>query len=848
MGSMLKTTMIAALLMATTALSPLGALAEEPLRGVALVIGESDYGTLADLANPENDARAMDDLLGDLGFDVSRVLDGDAERLRDRIEEFVEEAADADVALVYYSGHGVELGGQNYLVPTDTDLSSPEAAGKSLVAVEDLLDELAKTVPVTIVLLDACRSDAFPAGQEFKLPDGEEVAVEGPGLEAVKGPTPIGRPDVPADSLGMVIGFAASPGQPALDGEPGGNSPYAAALVKHFAAGGYSLADLMTMVSEEVYLKTHAQQLPWVNSSLRRVLQFGAPVEETGGDEAEIRDGRRQLLLTIASAPETTRRYVETVARSEGVPLDALYGMLKVLGVDTSGGEQEIEKQLREGAAKLKEFLEAQPGGVKTDVELVRLAGLADKAQAEGAIDLALKFRQAATGRADELDANVDEAEANLKSDRLQIGSTYADHARTAVLNFDFAVAAHMWGKAFEQVEKWDDGLALAYKWKEASAMADVGQYKGDNAALERALTLFDEAAALAKTGSEDWRGIRNDYGVALETLGERQGDDAMLRDAAAAFEDALDERSFERDPRGWARTQSNLGVVLMNIGMREQEIDTLVAAREAFTAALDGFDREAGPLDWGKAQSNLGNVLQILGDRTGDTSLYEDAATAHSLALEVLSRDVAPFDWATAQNNLGNAYGRLGEQEQGTATLELAVAAFRAALEVRDRSKVPLDWAVSMDSLGSALAGIGQREEGTDNLEAAVQAFRESLKERTRELSPLDWASTTRNLAIAAKKLGERTEGTKWFDVAIAAYRDALSEFTIDRVPLDYAQTEGTLGIALLARAERSNDRQDLTDARDAFAAALQVYSQVSPDMADYLEGRIELIDELLG
>ena len=825
------------------------ALADEPLRGVALVIGETDYDDLADLGNPERDARAMDDLLGDLGFDVSRVLDGDADELREEIAEFVEDAADADVALVYYSGHGVELGGKNYFVPTDTDLSSPASAGQSLVPVDALLAELARTVPVTIVLLDACRTEAFPPGQLIELPGtDDELPADQPGLEAVKGPAPVGRPDVPADSLGMVIGLAASPGQPALDGEPGGNSPYAAALVKHFSAGGYSLGDLMTMVGEEVYLKTRAQQLPWVNSSLRRVLQFGAPVETTGDEEAAIRDGRRQLLLTIAGAPETTRRYVETVARSEGVPLDALYGMLKVLGVDTSGGAENIEKQLRDGASKLKSFLDARPGGAKTDVELVRLAGLADKAQEEGAIDLALKFRQAASGRADELDANVDETEANLRSDRLQIGSTYADHARTAVLNFDFGVAARMWGKAFEQVARWDDDLALDYKWKEASATADVGQYGGDNGALTQALALYAEAAAMAEPGSDRWASIRNDYGTALEILGERQGDDVMLREAAATFEEVLDIRSFERNPRDWAGTQSNLGVVLMNLGMRERGIDSLVASRDAFAAALDGFDRRSVPLDWGRGQSNLGNVVQILGDRTGDVGLYREAADAHLLALEELRREIVPLDWARAQNNLGNAYGRIGEGEQGIETLELAVAAFRAALEERDRSKVPLDWAVSMDSLGSALAGIGQRQEGTASLEDAVRAFEAALEERTRERSPLDWAYTTRNLAIAAKKLGERTSGTKWFDRAIAAYRDALAEFTIDRVPLDYAQTQGTLGIALLARAERSGDRQDLLDARDAYAAALEVYAQVSADMADYLQGRIDLIDEMLG
>ena len=129
-------------LLAGTALSPIPVIAQDhPLKGVALVIGESDYATLQKLDNPKRDARAMDDMLDSLGFTVERVLDGDARKLRSEIADFVEGAKDADVALVYYSGHGIEAGGADYLVPTDTDLETPQTAGESLVPVSDLLDQ-----------------------------------------------------------------------------------------------------------------------------------------------------------------------------------------------------------------------------------------------------------------------------------------------------------------------------------------------------------------------------------------------------------------------------------------------------------------------------------------------------------------------------------------------------------------------------------------------------------------------------------------------------------------------------------------------------------------------------------
>jgi len=369
------------------------AAAQDTLRGVALVIGQSDYANLPDLKNPVNDSGDMTRLLTKLGFAVTQIVDGDSEALAKAAALFVEDAAEADVALLYYSGHGIEAGGQNYLVPTDGDLSTPEIAGETLLPVSQLLDELAKTVPVTILLLDACRSDAFPPGTMIQPPDGSApVEAQETGLGELRGPTVLAQPDVSPDSLGMVIGFAASPGQPALDGAPGeANSPYAAALLKHLTAGGYSFGDVMTMVTEEVYLETKARQLPWVNSSLRRILSFGTPIVEGDVDETAIKSGRRSLLLTMASTPASNRNLVETVATQEDVPLDALYGMLDALGIDTSDPSQ-LRQQLEEGALRVKKMNASPEVSVDLGGEVDRLVALAGEAEAEGAFRQALEF------------------------------------------------------------------------------------------------------------------------------------------------------------------------------------------------------------------------------------------------------------------------------------------------------------------------------------------------------------------------------------------------------------------------------------------------------------------------
>ena len=108
---MLRLRFFALALLATTAWSPLAFAQDHPLKGVALVIGESNYDTLHKLDNPKRDARAMDDMLDSLGFKVDRVLDADTNALRQAIGNFVDDAKGADVALIYYSGHGIEAGG-----------------------------------------------------------------------------------------------------------------------------------------------------------------------------------------------------------------------------------------------------------------------------------------------------------------------------------------------------------------------------------------------------------------------------------------------------------------------------------------------------------------------------------------------------------------------------------------------------------------------------------------------------------------------------------------------------------------------------------------------------------------
>ena len=356
---------------------------DKPLKGVALVVGQSAYAHLAPLANPVNDARAIDRLLSDLGFEVVTVVNGDHKKLARSLQRFAEDAAEADVALLYYSGHGIEAGGEDFLVPVDAATALDDAA-TGLVPLNDILDQLLGKVPVTIVLMDACRTSPFPPGSTIRI-GGATVPVATSGLAAPKGAAALAEPAAAANaSLATVIGFAAEPGKAALDGAPDGNSPYAAALIKHLGANGFDFGDVMTMVTEEVYLTTRAEQRPWTNASLRRLLYFGTADGKVDQDQAAIRGERRKLLLTIAATPQDTRNLVEAIASSDSVPLDQLYGMLDVLNVDVSAGNRGLEDQLRSGAEKLRAILDERDAVQRTDPEIIKLSASPTRPRRKG--------------------------------------------------------------------------------------------------------------------------------------------------------------------------------------------------------------------------------------------------------------------------------------------------------------------------------------------------------------------------------------------------------------------------------------------------------------------------------
>ena len=229
---------------------------------LALVIGQSAYRSVPALPNPANDARAVTQLLTDSGFEVSTAADLSQGQMREAVSDFAGKVAakGADtVALVFYAGHGLQIDGENFLVPVDIDPKREADIPIQAVRLNDILNTLT-SVPskMRILMLDACRNNPFP-----------DLKTAGGGLAIV---------DAKVGAPGTFLSFSTSPGAVAEDGS-GSNSPYTNALLAAGKEQNIPIEETFKRVRLAVNKVTEGRQTPWDSSSLTEDFRFsGASV------------------------------------------------------------------------------------------------------------------------------------------------------------------------------------------------------------------------------------------------------------------------------------------------------------------------------------------------------------------------------------------------------------------------------------------------------------------------------------------------------------------------------------------------------------------------------------------
>jgi hypothetical protein len=226
---------------------------------VALVIGNSAYQHAPVLKNPGNDAVDMVASLRKLGFEVIEGLDLDKAAMDRTIRDFAEALNDAQVGVFFYSGHGVQVNGQNYLVPVDAQLTTAAALDFEMVPLDLVHRTMEREAKANVIFLDACRDN--PLSRNLARAMGTRSANISRGLAAVE------------SGVGTLISFSTQPGNVALDGN-GRNSPFAGALAKRILTPGDDLSTLLINVRNDVMEATNGKQIPWEHSALRARLYF----------------------------------------------------------------------------------------------------------------------------------------------------------------------------------------------------------------------------------------------------------------------------------------------------------------------------------------------------------------------------------------------------------------------------------------------------------------------------------------------------------------------------------------------------------------------------------------------
>lgn len=238
------------------AILPVGAMGKR----VALVIGNSAYENVPFLPNAASDAKAIAEQFSRLGFaSVQLVLDADRTELVNSLAVFSEEAATSDWAVIYYSGHGLEIGGANYLIPIDATLATDRSVRYEALNLDDVLSAT-DARKLGLVILDACRDNPFLARMSFRSATRSVTR----GLVRVE------------PSRGTLVAFAAAEGQVAMDGD-GEHSPFSTALLRHLGKAGIELNILFRLVRDDVIRDTGGRQEPFVYGTLPAEQFFFVP-------------------------------------------------------------------------------------------------------------------------------------------------------------------------------------------------------------------------------------------------------------------------------------------------------------------------------------------------------------------------------------------------------------------------------------------------------------------------------------------------------------------------------------------------------------------------------------------
>lgn len=642
----MRRSLLAVALLCSTALPTLAE------KRVALVLAADDYELIRPLENAVNDAQAIEESLEKLGFEVSLETDRNLKRMRRALEDFREDAAGADVALVYFAGHGVEIAGENRLLPTDADASSVEALKQTSLPLEEVRATLAEVSKVNLILLDACRNDPFGGG------DGSGRGAKALSVKETPDVKPgFGRLGT-ADNL--LYTFSAAPGATAADGS-GDNSPFTSALAKYLPTDGLEIRSVLTLVQQEVYDLSRGEQLPYVENGLPQV--FFASTAKSDLPE------RERLLLAMADVTPDLRDQVERLAREKDMPLAPLYGALISSDASALTSEQRAKK-----------LVDAADAFVATRTQMRTLAsadpvvaGLRQEAERQlalGAFETARgKLAEAAT-----IDAvSRDALKANFLDRTFSEASTHliSGGASRAALKYDLAIESYRKATALlDEV----DGQQLPdderrNQLQAFEVLGDIYVTVGDLAEGRKAYERQQAVAtrlADADPSSTAWRGA---LASSLLKLGNVQRDQGDSTAALGSYESALDLRKalVAAEPQNAvalgleAAAHLQVGALHKLQGNADKALSSYLTSRDILQrlATADPADEAA--------RQTLASSLRLIGEIQLQQQKWREALASFASSLDIAKTlaqakpgdPARQFDLAVAYDGIGTAQYR---------------------------------------------------------------------------------------------------------------------------------------------------------------------------------------------
>ncbi len=274
---------------------------------IALVFGMADYRYLPPLTNTKHDAEALSQTLEEIGFDVTLSVDASGAEMQRLLDDFAFKSEVADLALIYFAGHGIEVQGENFMIPVDANVASNMDVQSQSPSLKNLLAAVDRARKMRIVILDSCRDN--PLGDAIDL-----AATEVSQTTAATGTTRGGGGLAPAKpDRGTLVAFAAKDGQVALDGT-GNNSPFALALMDKMTQPGLEISLMFRQIRDSVLDRTGNQQEPHTYGSLTGVPFYLAgpgtddPVLDASKPSeawASLRPDQEEQLLALADLGDT---------------------------------------------------------------------------------------------------------------------------------------------------------------------------------------------------------------------------------------------------------------------------------------------------------------------------------------------------------------------------------------------------------------------------------------------------------------------------------------------------------------------------------------------------------------